>query len=202
MYIHELFSMPCALLVCTGIVRLPPKSPSAFPQPHVISIGGKMREVVSGVPLSLAVNLENATCHAVMTQSTRLVNYYCTIYMINLHYMYVMFCNCIYVCTYFHMCIHIDVLHTPTHPHTHTHPPTHTHTHTHTHSMSLVLRTSHCLLKNKTLEVDTNELDVVFDKHKIVTLESLKAVFPRGDGVGEIERRKIKQMELETNPAM
>ena len=77
---------------------------------------------------------------------------------------------------------------------------THTHTHTHTYSVSLVLQTSHCLLKDKTLEADTYELVIAFDKHKVVTLENLKAVFPREDGAGE--RRKMKQLELETNPAM
>ena len=74
---HVLSFMPHALLVRAGIVR--PESPaitSAVPRPHVISVGEKMREVVLGMPLSLAVNLENAACHAVMARSTRLV--FCT----------------------------------------------------------------------------------------------------------------------------
>ena len=49
---------------------------------------------------------------------------------------------------------------------------------------------------------DTYELGVVFDKQRIVTLENLKAVFPREGSGGEAERKKMKMMERETNPAM
>ena len=148
----------------------------------MISIGEKMSEVISSVPLSLSVNLENAACHAVVGQSSRWEGYmHMYIYTSALSCFLSLSCHCFLTIT-----------------HTHTH----THTHKHTHSVSLVLQTSHCLLKNKTLVADTYELGVVFDKHKIMTLENLKAVFPREKGAGEAERRRMKQIELETNPTM
>ena len=78
----------------------------------------------------------------------------------------------------------------------------HTHTLTLVCRVTLVVQTSHCMLKNKTLVADTYELRVAFDKHDIVTAENVKAVFPRQDRAGEIERRKIKRIQLQTNPAM
>ena len=74
--------------------------------------------------------------------------------------------------------------------------------HTHTCSVSLVLQTSHCILKDSRLLADSYELGVVFDGHRIVTMENLKAVFPREGGAGKTERRRVKQSELNTNPAM
>ena len=53
-------------------LHVPSKQP-VIPQPDVIHVGEKMNKVVSSVPLSLAVNLENAVCHAVVSQSCRLV---------------------------------------------------------------------------------------------------------------------------------
>ena len=69
-------------------------------------------------------------------------------------------------------------------------------------SVSLVVQTSHCLVKDRSLAADAYELGIAFDGHRIVTVENLKAVFPRLDRDGEIERRKMKQIQLETNPAM
>ena len=68
--------------------------------------------------------------------------------------------------------------------------------------MSVVVQTSHCLVKDRTLTADAYDLGLVFDGHRIATLENLKAVFPRRDGAGHVERRKIQQMTLESNPAM
>ena len=42
-------------------------------QPQVVLVGEKMSEIVSGLPLSLAINLETAVCHASVGQSSRLV---------------------------------------------------------------------------------------------------------------------------------
>ena len=70
------------------------------------------------------------------------------------------------------------------------------------HSVSLVLQTSHCLVKDRTLVADAYELGISFDDHRIVTVENLKAVFPREGRAGLAERRKVKQIELESNPAM
>ena len=69
-------------------------------------------------------------------------------------------------------------------------------------SVSVVVQTSHCMVKERSLVADAYELGLVFDDHRIVTLENLKAVFPRQDGGGLAERRKMKQMQLESNPAM
>lgn len=68
--------------------------------------------------------------------------------------------------------------------------------------VSLILQTSHCLLRNGTLAADTYELGLQFDKHRIVTLENVKAVFPREGGEGISERRKMKRIEQEVNSAM
>ena len=68
--------------------------------------------------------------------------------------------------------------------------------------VSLILQTSHCLLRNGTLTADTYELGLQFDKHRIVTLENVKAVFPREGGEGMSERRKMERIEQEANPAM
>lgn len=69
--------------------------------------------------------------------------------------------------------------------------------------MCLVLQTSHCILKDNKLVADTYELGIVFDKHRIVTIDNLKAVFPREEGdAGKAERIKMKQIELNTNPVM
>ena len=49
---------------------------------------------------------------------------------------------------------------------------------------------------------DAYELGIVFDDHRIVTLENVRAVFPRENTAGQTERRKMKQMELDTNQAV
>lgn len=49
---------------------------------------------------------------------------------------------------------------------------------------------------------DAYELGLVFDNHRIVTVENLKAVFPRPGGDGTAERRKMRQIQLESNPAL
>ena len=43
------------------------------PQSDVVSIGQRLREMVSSLPLSLALNLENGTCHADVGQSSRYI---------------------------------------------------------------------------------------------------------------------------------
>ena len=219
----------------TDVVRPEPHTKSAIaPRPHM-TIGERMRRVISSLSLSLVVNLENAACHAAVDCSTKSVNDIhvvlrpilissvlnsicrdCSFFHLHVHTMYKcmctllasVLCTCIstyYSSTYMYIHVHstkysVSCSHVRTHTRTHTH--THSHTCAHTHSISLVLQTSHCQLRDQALVADTYELGVVFDKHKIVTMENLKAVFPREGGAGEAERKKTKNMELDSNPAV
>ena len=69
--------------------------------------------------------------------------------------------------------------------------------------MSLVLQTSHCQLgKGALLSADMYELALLFDKHRVVVLENVRAVFPRKGEEGRAKRKKMKYMEQEANAAM
>ena len=65
-----------------------------------------------------------------------------------------------------------------------------------------MLQTSHCLLRAGCLTADTYEFSVHFDKQRIVSLHNVRAVFPREGEEGLTERRRMKRIEQETNPAM